>query len=300
MRDGCGATLTRDVSAVSQVRIGRDPSTAASETRNPREPHPSDVDPPGSGPGRRGDLLAGGLARRRRRRPAPTPPGKAQGWPRRRRARDRTAATHADAPAEDRGASAPGPAAGRPAAHARGQAARSRRASAPPSGPARARGHRPDLRGARRVRQPALRDRDGPALSSTRRQRRSTLPDADAARTFDGPLHNQIPAPDRSVDNSTLWQPDYNRAHYEDMYFNRMAEYYERQSSGRYSVDGDVTEWVKVPFNQALYGRGFCGDARCCRSPPAPRPGADPRRAGRLGRRPARRRPDHGARSRPT
>ena len=43
------------------------------------------------------------------------------------------------------------------------------------------------------------------------------------------------------------------------MYFNRMKEYYEEQSSGRYSVDGDVTEWVKVPYNQALYGRGFCG-----------------------------------------
>ena len=50
----------------------------------------------------------------------------------------------------------------------------------------------------------------------------------------------------------TLWQADYNRAHYEDMYFNRMAEYYETQSSGRYSVDGTVTEWVKVPFNEAL------------------------------------------------
>ena len=44
------------------------------------------------------------------------------------------------------------------------------------------------------------------------------------------------------------------------MYFNRMAEYYETQSSGRYSVEGDVTEWVKVPFNQALYGRDFCDD----------------------------------------
>ncbi len=53
-----------------------------------------------------------------------------------------------------------------------------------------------------------------------------------------GPLHNQIPAPDRSVDNSTLWQADYNREHYEDMYFNRMREYYETQSSGRYSIEG--------------------------------------------------------------
>lgn len=80
---------------------------------------------------------------------------------------------------------------------------------------------------------------------------------------YDGPLHNQIPEPDRSKDNATLWQSDYDQGHYEDMYFNRMAEYYERQSSGRYSVEGDVTEWVTVPFNQAAYGRDFCGDVVC-------------------------------------
>ena len=48
---------------------------------------------------------------------------------------------------------------------------------------------------------------------------------------FDGPLHNDIPQPDRKVDNSTLWQADYNKAHYVDMYFDRMAKYYETQSS---------------------------------------------------------------------
>ncbi len=47
------------------------------------------------------------------------------------------------------------------------------------------------------------------------------------------------------------------------MYFDRMAEYYETQSSGRYSVEGDVTEWVKVPFNEALYGRNYCGGIVC-------------------------------------
>jgi immune inhibitor A len=82
-------------------------------------------------------------------------------------------------------------------------------------------------------------------------------------QAFDGPLHNQIPAPNRATDNSTLWQADYNRAHYTDMYFNRMREYYETQSSGRYSFNGDVVDWVKVPFNQALYGRNYCGDIVC-------------------------------------
>ena len=42
-----------------------------------------------------------------------------------------------------------------------------------------------------------------------------------------------------------------------------MAKYYESQSSGRYSVNGDVTEWVKVPFNEARYGRNYCGSIDC-------------------------------------
>ncbi|KPV50844.1 peptidase M6, partial [Kouleothrix aurantiaca] len=51
--------------------------------------------------------------------------------------------------------------------------------------------------------------------------------------------------------------------HYENMYFNRMAKYWESQSSGRYSVEGEVTEWVKVPFNEARYGRDVCGGITC-------------------------------------
>ena len=34
-----------------------------------------------------------------------------------------------------------------------------------------------------------------------------------------------------------------------------LKTYYERQSSGRYSVDGQVTDWVKVRYNEARYGR---------------------------------------------
>ncbi|MFE7646794.1 immune inhibitor A domain-containing protein [Streptomyces phaeoluteigriseus] len=75
-----------------------------------------------------------------------------------------------------------------------------------------------------------------------------------------GPLHNQIAAPDRTKDNSTAWQADYNRAHFQDLYFGTgtgtesLKKYYEKQSSGRYSVDGEVTDWVKVPYNEARYG----------------------------------------------
>ncbi|MEO6510438.1 MAG: immune inhibitor A domain-containing protein [Nocardioides sp.] len=91
-----------------------------------------------------------------------------------------------------------------------------------------------------------------------------TGPPPDGSATdVTGPLNNEIPEPNRAVDNSTLWQADYNREHYQDMYFNRMKEYYETQSTGRYSVDGTVTDWVKVPFNEALYGRDYCGSIVC-------------------------------------
>jgi len=112
-------------------------------------------------------------------------------------------------------------------------------------------------------------------------ERHPSYPDQDTDPTwpgpsrFDGPLHNQIPQPDRSKDNKTIWQPDFNRAHYEELYFgdgpndNSVKNYYERQSSGRYSVDGQVTDWVKVRYNEARYGRsnGFpCPGSVCSNS----------------------------------
>ncbi|WP_371671138.1 immune inhibitor A [Streptomyces sp. NBC_00289] len=75
-----------------------------------------------------------------------------------------------------------------------------------------------------------------------------------------GPAHNTIAAPDRKKDNSTAWQADYNQAHFQDLYFGTgkktesLKKYYEKQSSGRYSVEGEVTDWVKVPYNEARYG----------------------------------------------
>lgn len=83
------------------------------------------------------------------------------------------------------------------------------------------------------------------------------------AERVDGPMHNEIPQPDRSVDNSTLWQKDYTQSHYQDMYFNRMRNFYEQQSSGQYTIDGKVTDWVTVPFNEARYGRNSCGSNVC-------------------------------------
>ena len=87
--------------------------------------------------------------------------------------------------------------------------------------------------------------------------------------TFDGPLHNAIPAPDRTKDNSTIWRPDYSADFYRNQYFGTgknvesVKTYFESQSSGRYSVDGEVTDWVKVPYNEARYGRDLCGSHIC-------------------------------------
>ncbi len=84
-----------------------------------------------------------------------------------------------------------------------------------------------------------------------------------------GPLHNKIAKPDRTKDNSTAWQADYNQQHFQDLYFGTgkktesMKKFYERQSSGRYSVDGEVADWVKVPYNEARYGNNACGQTNC-------------------------------------
>ncbi len=103
---------------------------------------------------------------------------------------------------------------------------------------------------------------------------RDTDPDTPGPSRFNGPLFNEIPEPNRAVDNSTDWHPDYDSAYYRDLYFGNgkvtgresMRQYYERQSSGRYSVAGLVTEPVKVRYNEARYGRsdGFPCASNVC------------------------------------
>jgi immune inhibitor A len=84
-----------------------------------------------------------------------------------------------------------------------------------------------------------------------------------------GPLRNAIPEPDRSKDNTTIWAPDFSPAYYKNMLFSdtpgaiSMRNFYIEQSSGRYAVNGDVTEWVTVPYNAAHYGRNYCGGIVC-------------------------------------
>jgi immune inhibitor A len=42
-----------------------------------------------------------------------------------------------------------------------------------------------------------------------------------------------------------------------------MRSYYIEQSSNRYAVNGEVTDWVTVPYNEARYGTNLCGDIVC-------------------------------------
>lgn len=72
-----------------------------------------------------------------------------------------------------------------------------------------------------------------------------------------GPLHNQIPEPDRTQDNSTIWTSDFSRAHYEEMFNGSgesFADYYAKLSGGKYTAINGVSDWVTVPYNGQYYG----------------------------------------------
>jgi immune inhibitor A len=106
-------------------------------------------------------------------------------------------------------------------------------------------------------------DRIFVVLAEFGNRRHSAVPSDPSAQRTVGPLHNQIPRPDRRTDNSTLWRSNYNPAYYNNVYFNRMKRFYRDQSSGAYSIKGQVTDWVKVPFNEARYGTDSCGSIVC-------------------------------------
>ncbi|KGN34556.1 protease [Knoellia sinensis KCTC 19936] len=79
-----------------------------------------------------------------------------------------------------------------------------------------------------------------------------------------GPLHNTIPEPDRdwadkgaTDDNSSIWKSNFDRAHFMDLMFGpekSMKDFFLKQSNGRFLAKGDVSNWVKVPFNESRYG----------------------------------------------
>jgi immune inhibitor A len=84
-----------------------------------------------------------------------------------------------------------------------------------------------------------------------------------------GPLHNEIAEPDRDEDNTTIWTEDFSRDYYMDVLFSEepgavsMRNMYIEMSSGRYAVNGDVTDWAQVPNNAASYGADYCGSIVC-------------------------------------
>jgi immune inhibitor A len=87
--------------------------------------------------------------------------------------------------------------------------------------------------------------------------------DSDAIWTVLGEFgdlpHNTIPAPDRTVDNTTIWTEDFSSAYFEELLHsseagvNSVANYYEELSSGRYTVTGEVEDWVTVDDQPAAY-----------------------------------------------
>ena len=62
----------------------------------------------------------------------------------------------------------------------------------------------------------------------------------------------------RDVDNSTpLGRRTSTPPYYEDLFFGAgesFADFYTKQSSGNYTVDGEVSDWVQVPGNASTYG----------------------------------------------
>ena len=114
-----------------------------------------------------------------------------------------------------------------------------RRGRPRPVGAVRPAVQRQHLHHPRRVRRP-----EGPAVPDGSGRARSTT---------------RSRQPDRAVDNthlldrglqprSTSWTCSSPRTG------ESFKDVYEELSSGRYTVDGDVTDWVKVPYNEASYG----------------------------------------------
>ncbi len=95
--------------------------------------------------------------------------------------------------------------------------------------------------------------------------------DSDAIWTVLGEFsdlpHNSIPEPDRSVDNTTIWTSDFSQPYFDRLLYgseagvNSVANFYEELSSGRYTVTGEVEDWVSVRGTGASYGDNDLGDA---------------------------------------
>jgi len=86
---------------------------------------------------------------------------------------------------------------------------------------------------------------------------------------FSDVKHGQIAQPDRSVDNSTYWPSDVSPQHYRDMIFApgggsygypSFRDFYLELSSGRFTWDGQVSNWVQVNAPESEYGENSRSD----------------------------------------
>jgi immune inhibitor A len=86
---------------------------------------------------------------------------------------------------------------------------------------------------------------------------------------FTDPQAGEIEPPDRSEDNSTYWIPDFDPDHYRDMLFTpgggsyggpSMRDLYLELSSGRYTVEGQVSNWVSIDAPESEYGADSPGN----------------------------------------
>ena len=86
---------------------------------------------------------------------------------------------------------------------------------------------------------------------------------------FSDVTHGQIAQPDRSVDNSTYWTADTSPQHYRDMLFApgggsygypSFHDFYLELSSGRFTWDGQVSNWVQVPQPESDFGANSRAD----------------------------------------
>lgn len=75
--------------------------------------------------------------------------------------------------------------------------------------------------------------------------------------------HGELPQPDPDTDNSTYWSADVSPQHYADMLFApgggsyglpSMRDYYLEQSSGRFTWEGQVSNWVQVDATESEFG----------------------------------------------
>ncbi|MFF4852305.1 immune inhibitor A domain-containing protein [Streptomyces sp. NPDC001194] len=86
-----------------------------------------------------------------------------------------------------------------------------------------------------------------------------------------GPRHDTIAKPAKT-DNHTLWRKDFDQAYYQQQFFGTgtgaatLRNYYRLQSSGRYDMDGQVSDWVRLPWNEARYGTDNCSEPGQCRT----------------------------------